>query len=137
MSITDVRDKINLILEDETDVEALIQFYLSQREIGHNHNVAVEQVLSGQRLDGPTLRAFHTAIDPYETRTGAEIKAQRAAAKTAALPKTLDEWFERLGADQKAAAEHPIMMYKTAMNRGIDHEEETWRRTLRKMGAPI
>lgn len=137
MSITKIRDTISLILEDETDVEALIQFYLSQREIGHNHNVAVEQVLSGQRLDGPTLRAFHSAIEPYEKRPGAEIKAQRSAAKTAALPKTLDEWFERLGADEKAAAEHPVMMFKTAMSRGIDHEEEKWRKTLRRLGAPI
>lgn len=137
MSITNIRDKINLILEDETDVETLVQTYLYHRENGHNHNVAVEHILSGQRLDGQTSRAFYELIDPYEKMSGLEIRELRKAKKIAAMPKTLDEWFASLDDAKKAQAEHPMMMLKTAMNRGIDHEENTWRKTLRRLGAPV
>ncbi len=77
MSITKIRDKISLILEDETDVEVLVQTYLHLRQSGENNNVAIEIVVSGQRLDSQTLRTFYELILPYEKMTAAEIRASR------------------------------------------------------------
>lgn len=135
MSILEIRERISHILTESTDDGSsmyyrITGFHGSSVEIddGTPLKVAFEEFrLYADANPGRTLH-FEQSEDGSTWEPVPPFKAK---------PQTLDEWFAGLDDAAKAKADHPMMMFKTAMNRGLDREEETWRKTLRRLGAPI